>query len=381
MYSINYHIQQLTCLRCGRSYATSDFPTGCPACLSEGTPASLHPQYDQNHFQINPDAERMMRYRDWLPYRSFPTLGEGGTPLLRLPDLAKEAGLTQLWLKNETVNPTGSHKDRFSPFVIARALMLGRQGVMIASSGNAGLSLAAYAAHAGLRCILFTTAAISPTIRQTVEATGGEVRITETDRERWDQIRQLAEEQCYYPATNFIFPPVGSNLYGIQGYKTIAYELFEQWGRDVPSVVVVPTSRGDLLWGIWQGFKDLHRTGRINRLPRMVSVEPFARLSRVLDEGMKYTSEFPGSTTLFSIGGNCVAYQAVQALQESGGCAIEVDAEEAAGAIRRFARSGLFLESSSATVLPAVQRLSASGWIGAEDSVVMIGTSHGFKGL
>ncbi|MBH8609481.1 pyridoxal-phosphate dependent enzyme, partial [Thermoactinomyces sp. CICC 10521] len=170
--------------------------------------------------------------------------------------LAEQLGIHRFWVKNEGMNPTGSHKDRMSPLVIARALQLGKSSVVVASSGNAGISLAAYASFAGLQCTVITTKDIHEDVKKSIQAYGAQLVMVSDSFQRWELTRELAENQGFYPATNYMFPPVGSNMYGVQGYKTIAYELVQQLKGCSPSVILVPSSRADLLWGVWEGLKE-----------------------------------------------------------------------------------------------------------------------------
>ena len=184
---------------------------------------------------------------------------------------------------------------------------------------------------------------------------------------------------AWYPATNYLAPPVGSNPFGVQGYKTIAYEIAEDLSAELPDAILVPASRGDLLWGIWEGFRELVQMGHVERTPRFFAIEPFPRLARVL-EGEDYRHDFPGTTRLSSIGGDTVTFQVVEAVEQSGGGAVVVEDTKAENDISRLARYGLYVESSSAAVLSALHELSGRGGIAAHESALLVLTSHGFKG-
>lgn len=377
----NPRLTHFVCLRCDSTYdpAGPEPLTGCPKCLQAGYPASVTPAYAPGPWKPVPHRRGMLRYGEHLPYRTFPTLGEGSTPLIDLPALAERLGVRQLWVKNEGQNPTGSHKDRLSALVVARALDLGRRTVVAASSGNQGVSLAVYAAAVGLDCEIVTTRQVHDSWREAITSTGARLVTCDHPLDRWRYVERVVAEKGYYPATNFINPPVGSNPYGVQGFKTVAFEIAEELAAQPPTVVLVPCSRGDLLWGAWQGFREAHAAGWLPALPRMVAVEPFPRIGRVLS-GADYRGQFPGSTRLVSIGGTSVTYQTVKAVRESGGCAISVSDAEAAEARRALARAGVYAEASSATVLAAAYHLREQGWLDAGDRVVLIVTSHGFKG-
>jgi threonine synthase len=390
LFPLNPAVQGFSCLRCNHFYPTNDSVadrgTGCPICLQEGYPASLKLVYDGRPAIVNALDKGIGRYKQRLPYLAFPSLGEGSTPLIRLDSLAQELNLSALWIKNEGANPTGSFKDRLSPLVVARAKALNRQVVLAASSGNAGVSLAAYAAAAGLSCTIVSTPAMSPSWQRAIRLHGAEIKMAETSLDRWPYMREQVEQAAAYPATNYIDPPVGSNPFGLQGYKTMAYEISEQCQDQLPSIILVPTSRGDLLWALYEGFREL-QAGEFglnnviinSPLPRLVAVEPFPRLSLVMS-GADYRGQFPGkSGRMTSIGGANVTYQSWYALRETSGLAIDVSEKDALGGQEELARKGLYLESSSATILPALRQLHAAGELRTTDRVMLIATSHGYK--
>ncbi len=379
-YRWNDRVQGLSCLRCGKRYSVDDevvdLGVGCPSCLEQGYPASLGVDYDNEQgWRPQQSVTGMMRHAVQLPYINFPTLGEGATPLVELPLLAQSSGIERLWIKNEGQNPTGSHKDRMSVLAVVRAASLGRETVVASSSGNAGASLAAYASAANLRCVIISTAKISPVWERAIRMAGAELILTDTAAERWQLMQQKVEEEGWYPVTNYLNPPTGSNPFGVQGYKTVAYEIVEQCAGKMPTVVIVPTARGDLLWGIWQGFLE----SGCSDLPRLVAVEPFARLSRVLI-GEDYRQSFTGEPhSMSSIGGTTVTYQSLVALRDSKGMAIAVSTSDAKEAQHSLARHGFYAELSSAAALAGVKTLVGDGQFSAADRVVLIVTSHGYK--
>ena len=197
------------------------------------------------------------RFGDRLPFSSFPTLGEGDTPVARLHRLARSLASDAVDIKLEGSNPTGSHKDRMTSQFVARALDRQAPVVAAASSGNAGASLAAYAAAAGLRCAIVTTPKISPAWRRAIEMTGAELHFVEDPLDRWRFIRGKGETEGWFSATNVSIPPTSSEPFGVDGYKTLAYELALDPQTANADTILIPTARGDLLWGIYAGFKEL----------------------------------------------------------------------------------------------------------------------------
>ncbi|WP_198028843.1 pyridoxal-phosphate dependent enzyme [Mesorhizobium sp. WSM3626] len=348
----------------------ADYFEGCPICLDQNMPASLAIDYQ--------DLPRSLeRVGDWQAYPDCPTLGEGNTPLVRMQGLAKEIGVHALHLKNEGANPTGSHKDRMSRFVVQRALQSGAETVAAASSGNAGVSLAAYAAQAGLDCVIVTTPAMNTNWRRAIEMHGATLLAAQTPQRRWQVLADRVRAGDWYPATNFIVPAVGSNPFGVDGYRSLAFELFLQLGTDACTDIIVPTSRADLLWGIARGYCDLQKAGLIDELPHIHAVEPFARISNAL-AGADYRDHFEGHSALTSIGGSTVTYQALDAIASCGGSAVVVEDEPTYDDQRRLARRyGFYLELSSAAVLTGLRKLVAQGTVGRDARVVLVGTSSG----
>ncbi|WP_258599378.1 pyridoxal-phosphate dependent enzyme [Mesorhizobium sp. AR07] len=320
----------------------------------------------------------MERVADWQVYPDHPTLGEGNTPLVSLEGLAKETGVRALYLKNEGANPTGSHKDRMSRFVVQRALEIGASTVAAASSGNAGVSLAAYAAHVGLACVIVTTPDMNPNWRRAIEMHGATLLATETPERRWLVLADRVRDGNWYPATNFAVPPVGSNPYGVDGYRSLAFEIFLQLGTHPCTDILVPTSRADLLWGIARGYCDLQTAGLVEERPRIHAVEPFGRISRVL-AGEDYRGSFAGGSALTSIGGSTVTYQAVDAIASCKGSAVVIGAAAARDDQRRLAHCGFYLELSSAASLTGLRKLVSQGVVASDAVVVLVGTSRGFS--
>jgi len=177
-------------MRCDAAYPVADYAEGCQTCREADFPASVVPTYSGPLPPGVAGLRGTMRFAERLPYSSFRSLGEGDTPVISLDRLAAELGLDALLVKNESANPTGSHKDRMSAQFITRAMARNAPVVAVASSGNAGVSVASYAAAAGIRCVVCTTAKISPPWRRAIEITGAELHVIEEPLERWRCIRE-----------------------------------------------------------------------------------------------------------------------------------------------------------------------------------------------
>ena len=378
MSSMNKRIRAMECIKCHKELPVGDYLYGCPYCGEKGENASVSFRYE-GYAGFHPEYKGMKRYMDFLPYEDFPTLGEGNTPLTRLPILEKKLGLGVVYSKNEFQNPTGSHKDRMNPMIVARAKKLGAKVVACASSGNEGVSLAAYAARANLECVIVTTFGITDIWKSAMIAAGAQVVLVEKSSDRLLYLKDKIENEGWYCATNQLDVPVGSCAYGIQGYKTISYELYEELSESMPDYILVPTCRGDLLYGIYEGFRDLKDQGMLQVIPKLVAVEPFSRLEQVL-KGSDYRLKFEGDSGLTpSIGGMTATYQSKKALDDSRGFAVSIGQDRVVDNILELARQGLYLEASSALNYGCLSVAIEQGKIELGSSVVLISTSHGFK--
>ncbi|WP_199565589.1 threonine synthase [Spongiactinospora rosea] len=382
------YLGRLTCLRCGTGYpdpSVALMGRGCPACERDGVPANALPDYEIpaiGELPVDDGQPGLFRYRALLPLsQETPavSLGEGGTPLVALPRTADRLGLASVHLKDETRNPTWSYKDRLAAVAVTKAAELDAPAVVVASTGNHGAAVAAYAARAGLRCVVLTVASVPDTMKTLMQVYGAGVVALERPADRWVLMRRLVEERGWLPLSGHASPPAGSLGYGVDGYKTIAYEIAAQLGR-VPDYVVVPVSYGDGLAGIWRGFADLVALGVTDRLPRLVAAEPFGPYGDALAKGADVAGPVPVTPSVaFSTASPFGTYQGLAALRATGGLTVGVpDNDRIMDAQRRFGReAGLYLEASSITTFAALEELA--GRIPAGSDVVLIGSSTGLK--
>ncbi len=341
------------------------------------------PRYDfgQSEFSSDSTAPGLFKYRELLPLPAGVTpvsLGEGGTPLVQLDGVAEELGVGRFLIKDETRNPTWSYKDRLAAVAVTKAKHDGTDTVVVASTGNHGAAVAAYAAAAGLRCVALTVASVPLTMKVLMQVYGADVVAVDDLEDRWTLMRAGVRERGWVPVSGIADPPAGSNPWGVDGYKTISSELFEELGA-VPDIVVVPTAYGDGIAGIARGFADMVELGRTDRVPQMVAVDPFGAYAAGLEEGRPVWIE-RGASVAFSIATPIATEQGLAAIRASGGTAIGVgDDAEIMEAQRRLASAGIYLEASSAISLPAVRRLVEGGRAGPDTTVVVIGTATGLK--
>lgn len=381
----------LRCPRCGSGFDTSVDHPACPVCVQQVS-VNLVAVYSsdlprgrslKSRWESRPAG--MWRYSECLPVgaQSAVSIGEGGTPLTECAGLGAEIGLPRLLVKNESFNPTWSYKDRLASLGISWAKVAGRGGVVLSSSGNAGASAAAYAARAGLPALVLTTRSFPAPMRELMTSYGAMVLATEAPRERWVLNRAVAAEWRWLPLSNMADPPAGSHPVAVEAYKTIAFEIAQSLGWQVPETVIAPVAYGDGLAGMWRGFQQLQELGITDRTPRMVAAEAYGSLKKALTDGLEYPVATGGSGSLaYSAAAPQSTWQALAVLRESKGTALAVSNEEMLEAQAKAARSeGLFVELSAAMTLAAARKLVAQGHVSAEDRVVALITSCGLKDL
>ncbi|MFH1340427.1 MAG: threonine synthase [Pseudomonadota bacterium] len=384
------NIVGLTCIRCDASYPTTIVidSKGCPAC-HETAPANLKPIYASpaDPRTIPASAPRSLwRYAHMLPcaLKDAVSLGEGQTPLIEATRIGRSLGVPNLFIKDEGRNPTWSHKDRFSTVAVSVARAQGATVVATASSGNAGASLAAYAARAELRCVVTTFGGSADAMLAQIRKYGATVLPLVNKTDRWTMLAEAASRHGWFVASPYSAPVVGSHALGIEGYKTIAYEIVEQQGGVAPDWCALPVCYGDALSGVWAGFQELFAQRAITRLPKMVAAEVHGSLARALVTGNDRLEERSATfeSLAISIGAPRSAYQALMALRESSGRAVPVNNNGLIEMQEYLARSeGIFAELASVTPLLAIARLRREGVIAAEDRVVAIVTASGLKDL
>lgn len=353
-------MSHMSCPRCRARYRVNDYPLGCPACARDGFPVNL---------QIEYAVQSAQSVAEELPYVNAISLGEGNTPL-RLSSSA-----SGLHLKLESENPTGSHKDRMAAMGITRALEKEAKLVVAASSGNAGVSIATYAAHAGIACEVAITKGCTDRFRQRMSAAGATLIECPDSLSRWRYLEDAVQDPSVYALTNYALPAVGSPAIAIEGYKAVALEIFQQLGGSAPNFVFIPVARGDLLVGIARGFQSLLARGHITALPRLVAVEPFARLVHVM-AGHDYRDTFTGSTQQFSTAGSTVTFQTVNALKITNGLVSVVDDTAAINAQQKLGTEGINTELCAAATLAAYDQYRTAGTIASHDTAVLVMTGR-----
>lgn len=378
----------LRCARCGseRQDTEDPFPP-CPACARDGFHVNPFPVYDLTglDWARNPARPGVFGWQHLLPVRKDTTpvsLREGGTPLLTLANTGARLGLSRLYLKDESRNPTWSYKDRLIAVAVTRARQDGASTVVVASTGNHGAAAAAYAAAAGLRCVVLTLEAVPLTMKVLMQSYGAQVVALHHAPDRWALMRAAVRDRGWVPLSGFLNPPAGSNPFGVDGYKTIAYEIVAELGH-APDVLIAPAAYGDGLAGVRRGFQDLVTLGAVEAEPRIIAAEPLGPYTDALATGFRPGATVPvRSSVAFSIATPVATYQGYTALVGTGGAAATATEDEIMSAQLELAgEEGIYLEASSVAPLAVLAGLCEAGTVADADSVVLLGTSTGLKDI
>jgi len=383
----------MKCSRCGREY---DWNSGAILCANRDY-GRLDIQYDYEEIKEMLNREDLSRrekgvwkYRELLPVNDpahVVTLGEGGSSLLPANRLKTKIGVREVWLLDDTRNPTGSFKDRPMTVGASKAVELGYKTVVSASSGNAAASLSAYAARAGLACIAFVPESASAGKLAQLTMYGATVVKVRGSESGEDPTVKMLLETCdrynWYPCPSF--GPM--NPYQAEGPKTMAYEIAEGLHWKIPDWVFVPVGAGGALAGNWRGFKDFLHLDFIATEPRMVAVQPTgcAPVVRAYEDGVdamkigrweRPKSVAAGLLDPFPWDGDL----ALHAIRDSEGTAVAVSDEEVLEAQRLLAkREGIFAEPSGAASLAGLIALIKRGRVESSETVVVEITGGGLK--
>jgi threonine synthase len=371
---------QLRCHDCGAAGADGDYR--CPACGG-----ALAVRYAAPSSQPDDRATGVWRFADRLPVGGKTpriSLGEGGVPLVQLDRLSDRLGAA-VSAKLEALNPTGTFKDRAMAVGIAKAVEHGVATVALASAGNAGASCAAYAARAGLDCVVLVPEATPPERLVQVRIAGARlVRVEGSTREA-AALLDIAKERYGWRLLTTAAPV---NPYQAEGIRTIGYELAEQWDAP-PDWLVVPVGGGGMLSGTWNALADLAEQGRLPRLPRLLAVQA-AGCAPVVDafaRGLAPEAIEPWGrpTSIVASLADPVPFDgrtALAAIRASGGAALALDDEPILAAQRELAATeGLFVEPAAATAFAGLRAALASGLVAAGSRVTLVLSGSGFKDI
>ncbi|MGA2622221.1 MAG: threonine synthase [Bacteroidota bacterium] len=376
----------LRCSQCDRTYDPVKVQTVCGQCnktlLAVYDLASAKRSLSIRQFSTR--EKGLWRYRELLPVvddASIVSLGEGWTPLLQAKTLGKELGLRHLFIKDESLNPTGSFKARGLCVAVSRLKELGIAEVAMPSAGNAGGALAAYAAKAGIQAHVFVpndTPVIN--VRET-RLYGAEVFMVDgVISDAGKIMNEMRQGKNWFDMSTMKEP------YRLEGKKTLGYELAEQFDWKLPDVIVYPTGGGTGLIGMWKAFREMEELGWITgRKPRMVVVQSAgcAPIVKAFEDGRKDSEFWNNSATLASglrVPKAFADELILSAVYESGGTAVSVNDDELLADMKLVARQeGLLLCPEGAATVSAVRHLLKKGFIQENETVVAFNTGSGYK--
>jgi threonine synthase len=260
-------------------------------------------------------------------------------------------------------------------------LDFGAKATTISSTGNHGASAAAYACRAGLDCFIFTVPFTSQNMITLMSVYGAKLVAVPTFEDRWKLMKEGVRRYGWCPMGSYTIPPTG-NPYGVEGYKTLSFEVIEQLGWKVPDFFIVPTAFAEGLYGSWKGFQEFRNLGLTDSLPRMVAACPAGcdPLQHALN---RKTDKIPilekAKTVALSIGTFTTGHQGLVAVRESRGIAASLADEEILNAQRLLALDGIFAEPASATSVAAAIQMGRAGNIDRKATVVCVITASGLK--
>ncbi len=384
--STNSTLTHLECGKCGATYAANQLINLCPACQRP-----LLARYDlpkaattMTKAALQERSASLWRYEEVLPVQdrgAMIALGEGWTPLAHAERLGQEIGCADTWVKDESLNPTGSFKARGLALAVSRAYELGAKELAIPSAGNAAGAMSAYAAAVGLPAHVYMPQDVPATFQVECKELGAQVTLVDgLINDCGAKVKEGVEAHGWFDVSTLKEP------YRIEGKKTMGYEVAEQFDWTLPDVIIYPTGGGTGLIGMWKAFNEMETMGLIgSKRPRMVTVQSTgcAPMVRAFEQGDEHAELWQGAKTVADGLRVPVAvgdFLIMQALRESGGTAVAVPDEEMLDYTKVMGKAtGIFPAPEGAACLAAQIRLLKAGWIKPDERVVLFNTGTGLK--
>jgi threonine synthase len=379
------------CSECGAAYAKGEVRYTCPKCSGRqelggeirGVLEAVIDGLPSKWPDARPsDAGFLLPFLPLPTRTALPPLSVGDTPLLEVSRLRDQLGMPDLWLKDDTRNPSGSTKDRASLLVVAKAREFGHRTIATASTGNAAPALAAVAASADIKAVVFVPAtAPRAKLVQMLVYGARVIRIAGS----YDLAFELCSDACdrfgWYNRNTALNP------FTIEGKKTVALEIARQLDGKPPDVVVVPTGDGVIVSGVARGFEDLITAGLMDRMPRLLAVQPSGSnaISRAISDGAETVERIPDAASVAdSLTVECPrnARMALSKIRASGGTAVSVDDDVIVTSIRQLARAtGVFVEPAAAAGLAGLTKALDDGLVQRHERVILLATGAGLKDI
>ncbi len=390
------------CSLCGTEYSPDESTYACP---KDGGNLDVLLDYEALKTKYEPEDilsrhdPSLWRYLPLLPVsmpegEATPLHAAGGTPVFELTSLAEKMDLRNLWLKDESRNPTASFKDRASAIVVARAREIGAEVVVTASTGNAGAALAGMSAAVRQKAVIFAPkSAPQAKVAQLLIFGAKVILVDGTYDDAFDLTIKCAEEFGWYCRNT------GYNPFTAEGKKTAAFEIWEWWqgvhremhkriGEETdhtPLTILVSVGDGNIISGLHKGFKDLLQLGWISRLPRIfgVQAEGSAAIANAFRGNTETIAPVSARTIADSISVDLPrdGVRAVRAAKETGGAYITVTDEEILKAIAELGRVGIFAEPAGAAAYAGLVKGAGSGVVGSDDPILVLNTGSGLKDI
>lgn len=380
-------ISNLRCSECGKSFDSNTIQTYCLDCkaplLVEYDLAAARSNLDRETFKDRPPG--MWRWHELLPVHrasDHVSLGEGDTPLLPAKRIGSKLGLSQVYIKEESLNPTGSFKARGLSAAISKAKELGINKVIIPTAGNAGGAMAAYAARAGMQACIFMPSDTPIANIEESRIVGADVRLIDgLISDAAVLAGNLAQEEGWFDVSTFKEP------YRTEGKKIMGYELAEQFNWSLPDVIIYPTGGGTGLVGMWKAFHEMDELGWLNdsKMPRMVAVQASgcAPVVKAFQDGSNSCSFWENAQTIASglrVPKSFADRIILRDLRSSHGTAVSVSDEESLLAQAEIAKSeGIFSAPEGATTYAALKYLVEAKWVSSDERIVLFNTGAGIK--
>ncbi len=348
--------------------------------------APLLAQYDLPRAKKELDKNKLAgdtlwRYAPLFPIRNKKfqlNLGEGWTPLLSVPKLSKEFGLSHLFVKDESGNPGGSFKARGLSIAVSKASELGAKEVALPTAGNAGGAAAIYAARAGIKCYVTMPKDTPSAFVTFARSTGATVELVDgTIAEAGKRINDLNASGRFYLLSTLREP------YRVEGKKTMGYELAEQFDWELPDVIIYPTGGGTGLVGMWKAFDEMEKLGWIGqKRPKMVSVQTAgcAPIVKAFQEGKDQAAFWENAATMaygLRVPSALADFIMLKLLRASGGTAVAVSEEELVEGVKKLGSEGIFAAPEGGVATAAVWKLKETGWLQPEQKIVIFNTGSG----
>ncbi|MBI5950735.1 MAG: threonine synthase [Chloroflexi bacterium] len=383
------YLADLQCSGCGSMYSAAEVHTFCPDCQSplmanyDLSTARRYVDRDEIHSRL----KGMWRWREVLPVletQNMIALGEGDTPLLPLPRVGKSLGLTRLFVKDESSNPTGSFKARGLSAAVSKAKELGIRKVIIPTAGNAGGAMAAYAARADMRAMIYMPKDTPNANIMESRIAGAEVILVDgIISDAAGMAGETARREGWFDVSTFKEP------YRVEGKKIMGYELAENFNWELPDVIIYPTGGGTGLVGMWKAFEELEQLGWLDnaKRPRMVSVqaEGCAPVVKAFEKKASFCDFWTDAKTIASglrVPKSFADSLILKCLYESDGTAVAVSDASITETQKELARAeGIFAAPEGAATLAALKALVQQNWLQPDERVVIFNTGSGLKYL